>query len=297
MPFTQWLLLIFLSVLWGGTFLFVNVAVQEVPVLTLVLARVSLAAIFLAPVLYAMRLRLPSTLKAWQPFIVLALLNNIVPFVLIARAQKEIAIGLASVLQATTPLFGVVLAYVFTDDEKLTTPRLVGVMVGVAGVVVLVGPEALLGTPSNLLGMVLMLSAAFSYGASGVWSRRFKSTPPLVTSTSLLICSTVVLFPLALVLDQPWRLAAPSNAAIASVISLAVLSTALAYIVFFRIMAVSGPTNTWLVTLLNPVSAIALGVVVLGEVLWPRQIIGALVIAIALLILDGRAFAMLRRRP
>ena len=296
MPLTQWLLLIFLSILWGGTFLFVNIAVQEVPVLTLVLARVCLAAIVLAPLLYARGLRLPSTLKAWRPFIVLAFLNNIIPFVLIARGQKEIAIGLASVLQATTPLFGVLLAHHFTDDEKLTSRRVIGVLIGVAGVAVLVGPEALFGSSSNLLGMVLMLGAAFFYGASGVWSRRFKDTPPLVTSTSLLVCSSLVLFPLTLVVDQPWQLAMPSNAAIASVISLAVLSTALAYIVFFRVMAVSGPTNTWLVTLLNPVSAIALGAVVLGEVLLPRHIAGALLIATALVILDGRIFTILRRR-
>ncbi len=296
MPFTQWLLLIFLSILWGGMFLFVNIAVQEVPVLTLVFTRVLLAAAALAPLLYAKRLRLPATLKAWQPFIVLSVLNNIIPFVLIARAQEDIAIGLASVLQATTPLFGVLLSHVFTDDEKMTSRRLAGVLIGVVGVAVLVGPEALFGRSNNLLGMVLMLGAACSYGGAGVWSRRFQDTPPLVTSTGLLICSTVVLFPLALGIDQPWRLAMPSGAAIASIISLALLSTALAYIVFFRIMAVSGPTNTWLVTLLNPISAIALGVTVLGEALLPRHIAGALVIAAALIVLDGRIFRMFRLR-
>ncbi|MGD9847305.1 MAG: DMT family transporter, partial [Variibacter sp.] len=235
-------------------------------------------------------------LKAWQPFIVLSVLNNIIPFVLIARAQEDIAIGLASVLQATTPLFGVLLSHVFTDDEKMTSRRLAGVLIGVVGVAVLVGPEALFGRSNNLLGMVLMLGAACSYGGAGVWSRRFQDTPPLVTSTGLLICSTVVLFPLALGIDQPWRLAMPSGAAIASIISLALLSTALAYIVFFRIMAVSGPTNTWLVTLLNPISAIALGVTVLGETLLPRHIAGALVIAAALSVLDGRIFCMFRLR-
>ncbi|MGE0750313.1 MAG: DMT family transporter [Variibacter sp.] len=296
MPFTQWFLLIFLSILWGGMFLFVNIAVQEIPVLTLVFARVFLAAAALAPLLYIKRLRLPSTFKYWQPFIVLSLLNNIIPFVLIARAQEEIAIGLASVLQATTPLFGVLLAHLFTADEKLTPRRLSGVLIGVVGVAVLVGPETLFGSSGNLLGMVLMLGAACSYGGAGVWSRRFQHTPPLVTSTGLLVCSTVVLFPLTVAIDRPWQLAMPSGAAIVSIISLALLSTALAYILFFRIMAVSGPTNTWLVTLLNPISAIALGAMILGEALLPHHIAGALLIACALIILDGRIFATLRLR-
>jgi drug/metabolite transporter (DMT)-like permease len=228
---------------------------------------------------------------------VMAFLNNIIPFMLIVRGQKEIASGLASVLNATTPLFGVILAHLFTDDEKLTLQRLAGVLTGIAGVAVLVGPEALFGSSTNLIGMLLVLGAAISYGASGIWGRRFKNTPPLVTATSQLTCSTLVLLPLTLAIEQPWQLAMPSGPAIAALIALAVLSTALAYIVFFRIMAVSGPTNTLLVTLLIPVSAIAFGTLFLDEVLLPRHIAGALVIGIALVILDGRAFALLRPRP
>lgn len=296
MSLTQWLLLIFLSLLWGGSFLFVGMAVHELPPLTLVFARVGLAAIVLIPVLYAIGLRLPSGLRAWRPFLVMSFLNNIVPFLLIVRGQKEIASGLASVLNATTPLFAVVLAHLFTHDEKMTLPRLAGVLTGIAGVAILVGPEALLGNAASLLGMTLMLGAAFSYGVSGLWGRRFKGTPPLVTAASQLTCSTVVLLPLTLAIDQPWLLPAPGTAAIAAIIGLAVLSTALAYIVFFRIMAVSGPTNTMLVTLLIPVSAIAFGTLILGEVLLLRHIAGALIIATALLILDGRVVGLFRPR-
>lgn len=296
MPLTQWLLLVFLSLLWGGSFLFVGMAVHDIPPLTLVLARVGLAAIVLVPAVYAMGLRLPAGLRAWRPFLAMSLLNNIIPFLLIVRGQKEIASGLASVLNATTPLFAVVIAHLFTDDEKMTLPRIIGVLVGIAGVAVLVGPEALVGSSASLLGMMLVLAAALSYGLSGLWGRRFKGTPPLVTAASQLTCSTLVLLPLALAIDQPWQLAAPSTSAIAAVIGLAVLSTALAYIVFFRIMAVSGPTNTMLVTLLIPVSAIAFGTFFLGEVLLPRHIAGALVIGAALVILDGRVLGVLRPR-
>lgn len=296
MPLTQWLLLILLSLLWGGSFLFVGMAVHELPPLTLVLGRVGLAALVLIPVVYASGLELPASLRAWQPFMVMAFLNNIIPFLLIVRGQREIASGLASVLNATTPLFTVILAHVFAENEKLTVHRLAGVLVGISGVAVLVGPEALFGNAASLLGMVLVLGAAFSYGLSAQWGRRFKGTPPLVTSASQLTCSTLVLLPLTLAIDQPWQIATPSTAAITAVVALAVLSTALAYIVFFRIMAVSGPTNTMLVTLLIPVSAIAFGTVFLDEVLLPRHIAGALVIGLALIILDGRMFALLRER-
>jgi len=296
MPLTQWGLLLFLSLLWGGSFLFIGMAVHELPPVTLVLARVGLAALALLPVVYATGLRLPSGMRAWRPFMVMAILNNIIPFLLIVRGQKEIASGLASVLNATTPLFAVIIAHLFTTDEKLTAGRLAGVLTGIAGVGILVGPEAIFGQPANLFGMMLILGAACSYGLSALWGRRFKATPPLVTSTSQLICSTAVLLPLALAIDKPWTLALPSSSAVSAVIALALLSTALAYIVFFRIMAVSGPTNTVLVTLLIPVSAIAFGTVFLHEVLLPRHVAGALVIGAALVILDGRVFSLLGRR-
>ena len=296
MPLTQWLLLLFLSLLWGGSFLFIGVAVHELPPLTLVAARVSLASAVLIPVTLAMGLRLPSGLKAWRPFMNLAIISNVIPFLLMVRGQKEIASGLASVLNATTPLFAVIIAHLTIAGERLTWQRLTGVLVGIVGVAVLVGPEALVGSSASLLGMLLVLGAALFYAFSGIWARRFRATPPLVTASSQLTCSALVLLPLALILDQPWQLATPSSAAVGAIVGLAVLSTALAYIVFFRIMAASGPTNTMLVTLLVPVSAIAFGTLILGEVLQPRHVAGALVIGFALAILDGRVLGLLRSR-
>jgi drug/metabolite transporter (DMT)-like permease len=284
----QWLLLIFLSVLWGGSFLFVGLSVREVPPLTLVLARVGLAAAVLLPLSLMMGLRFPLSLSGWRPFAVMAVLNNIVPFLLIVRGQKEIASGLASLLNATTPLWSVTLAHLLTSDEKLEAHRFAGVLIGIGGVAVLVGPEALLGHRMNVVGMLLVLGAAIFYGLSGIWGRRFKDTPPLVTAAAQLTCSTLLLLPLALLIDQPWTLPAPSASALWALVGLAVLSTALAYIVFFRIMAVSGPTNAMLVTLLVPVSAIAFGVAFLGETIVARQVLGAFVIGVSLLVIDGR---------
>lgn len=295
MSLSQWLLLILLSLLWGGSFLFHGMSVHELPPLTLVLWRAGLAALTLIPVVYASGLRLPSSLRAWSPFLVMSLLNNVLPFLMIARGQREIASGLASVLGATTPLFAVIFARLFPDGEKLTAHRLAGVIVGILGVAILVGPEALIGNTSSLLGMMLLLGASAFYGMAAQWGRRFKDTPPLVTSATLLTCSTIVMLPLALIIDQPWQLPAPSASATAAVVALAVLSTAFAYIVYFRIMAVSGPINTTLVALLIPVSAIAFGTVFLNEVLLPRHIAGALVIGLALVILDGRVVVRLKK--
>jgi drug/metabolite transporter (DMT)-like permease len=286
---TDWLLLVVLSILWGGSFFFAAVAVRELPPLTLVLARVALAAALLAPVARLLRLSLPRGLAAWRPYVVLGLLNNLVPFSLIVYGQTLIASGVASVLNATTPLFTLVVARIFAG-EPLTAARLGGVVLGAAGVGVLIGPNALKADAASVLGMLCVLGAALSYGLSALWMRRLKGTPPLVSAQAQLMCSTVMLVPLAGMVDRFWALPMPGTTTLGAVLGLAAFSTALAYVVFFRIGATAGPSNVMLVTLLIPVSATALGVLVLGERLAPHQIAGALLIASALAVIDGRLF-------
>jgi len=288
MSLTQWLLLLLLGVLWGGSFFFTAIAVKELPILTLVLARVALAALALLPVLWLAGLRLPRTLAEWSPFIGMSILNNVIPFLLIARGQQEIASGLASVLNATTPLWSVLLSHMMTSDEKLLLNKLFGVIVGITGVGILVGPEMLFGEQTTVIGMLCGLGGALFYGLSGIWARRLRGTPPLQTATCQLLASTVLLAPVTMWVDRPWSLPMPEWHVVAAVLGLALLTTALGYIVFFRILAVSGPTNAMLVTLLNPVTAIALGVFILGEILADRHIAGALVIGLALILIDGR---------
>jgi drug/metabolite transporter (DMT)-like permease len=292
---TQWALLVLLAILWGGSFLFVGIAVRELPALTIVLARVAVAAAILIPLVYALGHRLPAGIAAWQPFAVMAILNNVIPFTLIVTGQKQIASGLASVLNATTPVFTLVVAHVLTADEKLKANKLAGVLLGLAGVAVLVGPEAMFGRASSVVGMLCMLAAALSYGLSGLWGRRLRGHAPLVTAASQLVCSSLMLLPLALLIDQPWRLPVPSGETIAALLGLAALATSLAYVVFFRIMAVSGSNNVMLVTLLIPVFAIPMGAWRLGEVVLPRQFLGAAIIAVSLLVIDGRVLSLGRR--
>jgi drug/metabolite transporter (DMT)-like permease len=289
---TDWLLLVLLSVLWGATFFFIAVANPHVPPFTLVLARVGLAALALLPVVLLLGERLPATAAGWWPFVVQAAINNVIPFTLMVYGQHRIAAGLASVLNATTPLLTLVVARVFAG-ETLTASKLAGVLLGIVGVGVLVGPEALGSNASSVIGMLCILGGTLSYAFSALWMRRLRHIPPLVTSAAQLTCSTAMLLPLAAAVDRFWLLPTPPAPALLAVVGFALLSTALAYIVFFRINATAGPTNVMLVTLLIPVTATLLGVLILGETVTAHQIVGALVIASGLLVIDGRLLAWL----
>ncbi|MBV1693793.1 MAG: DMT family transporter [Hyphomicrobiales bacterium] len=288
----DWLLLVLLSVLWGGTFLFVAIALPEVPPLTLVLARCVIAAVALLALLAALGFRLPDTTAGWRRFAVMAILNNIIPFSLIFWAQTHVPAGLASVLNATTPLMALLVARIIAG-EAMAPHRLVGVLVGISGVGVLVGPEAL-GTASSasLVGMLAVLGATLSYGLSGLWGRRLSEYPAPVSAASQMICSSVMLLPIAASLDRFWTLPVPSVKVLVAIAALGILSTALAYILFFRIMQTSGSLNVMLVTLLIPVTGVGLGYLVLGETLTLRQGLGAVVIGLSLLVIDGRVFGI-----
>jgi len=289
---SQWLLLIALSILWGGSFFFVGIAVKELPVFTIVLVRVALAAALLFPVVLIARLPLPKTPRAWLPFAGMSLLNNVLPFSFIVMGQRTVASGLASVLNATTPLFALLAAHVFSD-EKLSARTAAGGVLGVIGVGILIGSQRLGTSGMTLAGVLFCLAGPLCYGLSGQWGRRLRGTPPLLSSLCQLAVSTVVLGVLAAAIDRPWTLPWPSAHTLLALAGLAALSTSLAYVIFFRILAVSGPTNVMLTTLLIPVTGIGLGVSVLGETLEMRHIAGALVIGLGLLVIDGRLLARL----
>lgn len=295
---SDWALLGLLSIIWGGSFLFVGVAVKELPPLVIVALRVSLAALALQVVLRVMGLRLPSDRQAWTTFFGMGILNNVIPFSLIVWGQSHIASGLASILNATTPLFTVIVAHYLTTDEKLTGSRLGGVVVGFVGVAVMIGSAALTSLNTNVLAQLAVLAAALSYGFSGVFGRRFKTLgiPPLVAAAGQVTASSCMLIPVSLIVDKPWTLEMPSTATVLSMLALALVSTAFAYLIFFRLLARAGATNVGLVTFLIPVSAILFGVLLLGETLEPRHLAGMALIAAGLMLIDGRPAAAIGRR-
>lgn len=290
MRVVDWLMLFVLSLVWGGTYYFVAVAVTELPPLTLVLARCCIAVAILAPPLLLLGFEFPRSRAKWRDYAVMAILNNVIPFTMIFYAQRHIPSGLASVLNATTPLMSL-LVLRFVAGEGWTANKLAGVLIGIAGVAILIGPAAVVGTDrASIIAMFLCVAATLSFGFSGLWGRRLTGFAAPVSACSQLTCSMLLLLPLAAGVDRFWTLPMPSSRVVLATVALGVLSTALAYVLFFRILGRAGPLNVMLVTLLVPFTSITLGVLLLGETLLTHQIIGAIVIGISLLVIDGRLF-------
>lgn len=286
----EWAMLLALALLWGGSFFFNGVAVRELPPFTLVWLRVALAA---AALLLALRLLgqpMPRERRVWAAFLGMGLLNNVIPFALIVWGQGHIASGLASILNATTPLFTVLVAHWLTPDERLTPLKAAGVAIGFGGAVAMVGPAALGGLGTDVLAQLACLAAALVYAFAGIFGRRFRrmGVAPMATAAGQVSASALLLLPVMLLVDEPWRLEMPGAASWGAVLGVALLSTALAYILYFRILAAAGATNLLLVTFLIPVSAILLGVLVLGEALLPRHLLGMALIGAGLALIDGR---------
>jgi drug/metabolite transporter (DMT)-like permease len=285
----DWSILILLSILWGGSFFFIEVAVASVKPLTLVLIRVALAAAALWLFQLARRQPLPPR-SAAGAFLVLALLNNVVPFALFAWAQTEIASGLASILNATTPIWGVIVAHLLTQDEKMTPGKILGVGLGFGGVAMMIGADFLGQLGTGLLAQLACLVATLGYALAGVHGRRFRAMgiDPVAVSTGQLTAAALVMLPLVLLFEPPWTSAGPAPEAWASLIALALVCTSFAYILYFQLIASAGATNALLVTLLVPVTAILLGSLILGEVLEPRHFAGMALIGAGLAAIDGR---------
>jgi drug/metabolite transporter (DMT)-like permease len=286
----EWGLLALLSLLWGGSFFFVGVAVRELPPLTLVTLRVGLAAALLWASAPLIGVSAPKSGRAVAALALLGLGNNALPFALIAWGQTHLPSGLASILNAATPLFTVLAAHVLTAEEKLSGLKLFGTAAGMAGVAWLLGPDLLWGKSVNVLAEFAILLAALSYALSAIFARRMRSfgLKPIDVAAGQATAATLFLAPLALIFDKPWMLPTPSVAVVASVLAIAAFSTALAYIVYFRILAGAGATNVLLVTLLVPATSVMLGAFFLHERLLPRQFLGFALIALGLAFIDGR---------
>jgi len=289
-----WSLLLLLGLIWGGSFFFARIAVHHVPPITLVFLRLSLAAVALHLYL-AGRLEIYQSLwRHWPRFLLLGLINNAIPHTLIFCGQTQMGAGLASILNATTPIWTVLIGNQLTTDERLTSAKLVGCLTGLLGTVVLLGPSITSSSSVPFWALSLPVLAAISYGFAAIYAKRFKGIAPPVVAAGQLTGSSLIMLPIALFIDQPWTLSAPPVTAIAAILGLALLSTAFAYILYFRIIELAGATNTSLVTLLVPPSALLLGFFFLGERIGPSEIVGMLLIAAGLLVLDGRLFRWMK---
>ena len=290
---TEWALLLLLSVLWGGSFFFSKVAVTALAPLTIVFMRFAAAAMLVFAYVRARAITVPTDIKSWSAFAGMGLLNNLIPAGLIVWGQTMIPSGLASVIIATTPIFSILAIRITSADETLSAGKLCGMALGLIGVAVLFRLGTAHANSGSLIGMVACLGAAISYGFANALGKRFRALGihPAVGAMGQMTATAIMALPLAIVIDAPWRLAAISAEVWASMAGLAVLSTALGYVVFFRILATAGATNISLVTLLIPVSAVLLGSTILGERLSTIQLAGMALIALGLITIDGRALA------
>lgn len=293
MGVTEWTLLIILSIVWGGSFFFAEVALRDLQPLPLVFCRVGLAAAALHVIVLGSGRRMPTERRVWQRFLTMGLLNNLIPFMLIVWGQTNITGGLAAILNATTPIFTVLIAHFVTDDEKMTPNRVAGVVVGFVGAAVVCGPSAWQRLGDEALAQFAVLGAAASYACAGVYGRRLRGESPLVVATGQLTATTAMMVPLAAAF--PPDVIAVRATTWAAVFGLALISTAAAYIIYFRLLATAGATNALLVTFLIPVSATLLGGAFLGERIDSSDLAGMAIILAGLSAIDGRAVRWLRR--
>lgn len=294
----EWGILLILAVIWGGAFMFIGVAVRHVEPLTYVWLRLTIAAggMFLFLKLKGHQLDLPR--EVWGSILLLALLNNALPFTLFGWGQTHIASGLASILNATTPIWGVLVAHFFTQDERMTPRKIAGVLLGFAGVATMIGPMLLTNVGTDALAQLACIAAALSYAFAAVWARRFRrmGVSPMSVTTGQLTAGALMMLPLALLVDQPWTQPFPPLTAWGAIVALALLCTALGYVLYFRLIETAGATNALLVTLLVPPFAIMFGSLFLNEVLAPQDFIGLALIALGLAAIDGRLLRLLAPR-
>lgn len=299
---SDWAILVTLALIWGGAFLFINVAVHHMPPLTYVWLRLTIAAaaMWLFVKVRGEKLGLPK--QVWGSIILLALLNNALPFTLFGWGQTHIASGLAAILNATTPIWGVIVAHLLTRDERMSPRKLVGVLLGFGGVATMIGPTLLADLGSGAIAQLACIAASLSYALAAVWARRFKSLglSPMSVTTGQLSAGALMMLPIAFVVDQPWTRPLPPLGAWGAVVALALMCTAFGYVLYFKLIDSAGATNALLVTLLVPPVAIMVGAIFLSERLAPQDFSGLALIALGLAAIDGRllkALAKIRLRP
>ncbi|HRV95397.1 MAG TPA: DMT family transporter [Anaerolineae bacterium] len=292
------LYLVTLALLWGVAFLFVKVAVRDIPPLTLVSARVALAAVILLAILRAQGRTLPQFGPIWKHFTVAGFLHNAAPYALLAWGQQYIDSALAAMFIGTVPLITMILAHIFTTDDHFTPTKIAGGMIGFGGLLVLLAPGLLAGVQVTTLGLLAALIAAICYGSAVVYGKiTLQGLPPLVAPTAQLTTAAIFLVPVSLLVDRPYTLPMPSLMSLVSLLLLAVFSTSLVFYIFYRAMETTSATTLAVSTYLVPIIATLMGVFVLGERLAWNGYVGCALILLGVLTVNGLFARFTYRRP
>ena len=277
-----WLLV--LSSLWGSSYLFIKVAVAEVPALTMVAARLGVGSLILWGLLWATRRSMPRSRAMWGTYTVLGLLNGALPYSLIFWSEQSISSGLAALLQATMPIFTVILAHFLGRDEHLTPVKVLGVVVGFVGVGILMLPDLRQGLQASLLGQLAVVASSMSYAGAAIYARnRLRGQAPLVSTTGQMTMGAVLTLPLSLVVDRPFDLS-PSLPVVGSWLALTLLGTVVAYLIYYRLIERTGATFVSMVTYITPVNGLILGALVLGEPLTETLLVSLGLILLSVLL-------------
>ncbi len=291
-----WFELTLLALIWGGSFLAIRTALDEIGFLSSVAHRVLWAALLLWIIAWLRRMPLPKSPKIWMAFLVMGLLNNVIPFSLMAWGQLHIETGLTAILNAATAIWGVLVAALIFPDERLTAQRLIGVMLGFIGVATAIGLANLKALDLRSLAQLTVIGGTISYAFAGSWARaQLKGTAPLISAAGMLTGSTLIMLPVAHVIEGPLPVDLEPRTWMA-IAYYALAATAFAYLLYYRILAAAGAGNLLLVTLMIPPVAILLGAWARNETLLPAAYAGFALLALGLLILDGRILRLFRRR-
>ena len=290
-----WAEMLVLALIWGGSFLSIRIALDEISPLMSVAHRVTWAMLVLWVVVAVMRIPLPRNPRIWFAFVVMGLLNNVIPFVLMAWGQLHIESGLTSILNAFTAVVGVVMAALFFSDERLTPRKIIGVVLGFFGVAVAIGLENFKNFDLRSLAQLAVIGGTVAYAVAGVWARKnLVGMPPQLAAAGMLTGATVIMLPLVYFVEGlPTFDLKPRT--LVAIGYYAVIATAAAYLLYYRVLAMAGSGNLMLVTLLVAPIAITLGAVVLGEKLSANAFVGLVILAVGVIILDGRVWKALRR--
>jgi drug/metabolite transporter (DMT)-like permease len=291
----EFALLVLLATLWGASYTFIKLGVATIPPVTLIAARTLIAGLLLLAIMRVRGVSLPRDAATWRRFLFQACLNSVIPWTLIAWGERSIDAGLATILNSTAPIFTFFLTLAITRHEALTSRKLFGVALGMAGICLIVGVQALAGLGEQLTAQLVMVAAAVCYAGGAIFSRGFRGLDPMVPAAGSLLCGAAILVPLSLAMDRPWTLA-PSMSSVLALLGLAVFSTALAFVIYFRLIQTLGPVGTTSQAYLRVPIGVALGVFFLGESLSPTAWVGlgCVVISVAAMTMPARKVAAVR---
>jgi drug/metabolite transporter (DMT)-like permease len=291
----EFALLALLATLWGASYTFIKLGVATIPPITLIAARTLIAGVLLLIVMRWRKVNLPRDAATWRRFLFQACLNSVVPFTLIAWAERSLDAGLATILNSTAPVFAFLLTFAVTRHEPVTGRKLFGVLAGLAGICLIVGVQALGGLGEQLAAQIAIVTATICYAGAAIFSRGFRGLDPMAPAAGSLLCGAAILIPISLAVDRPWTLA-PSISSMLALLGLAIFSTALAFVIYFRLIQTLGSVGTTAQAYLRVPIGVALGVLFLGESLTSTVWIGlgCVVIGVAAMTIPARAGAARR---